>query len=630
MDSRTEKKIEKQLDIADKHHDKAAIAQAKGHLGSADRHEHTAMKHEGRAETLAHTSGSAAGGAQPYTGLNYPYTGATAHPTYGYHRLPRDKKAERFELKAIEWEKKGNTTKAQKNREKALRHRQRMIPGYVPTRQPQQYYTDKANRFDQRAVRYEQLGLAPQSHRYRQRALRTRSKHGLPAPVVNTNMGTATGYTGATGLQSQGTTGFSGVQQGTTGYSQSQGGYNNGAYVGPIVPMGTVYKGLNHPHTGATQHSTFGYSKLTSSQKAARFDTKAAEWEKRGDLVKAQKNRDKANRYRQMNQAGYVKPTRAQSYYMERAAKFDQKAIRNQQLGRSNQALRAQQRAQRIRTKHNLPASTAGAGGFGAYQGLNFPYSSSTAHPTYGYQRLPVNKKAERFEAKAAEWERRGNLKKAQKNREKAQRYRSRSQPGYAAPVRSQTYYVDRANLYDQKSLQYQQWGMAPQSQRYQGRSQRIRTKRNIAPAPAIATTTVLTSAATPYNMNSTYQGLNFPYNNTQAHPSYGYQRLPRDRKAERFEAKAAEWERRGNLKKATKNREKALRIRQKSQPNYVAQPRPTGFYQNRATLYDQKAVQYQQVIITSILLCVFTLTNFIISGECNHKQQDTNKDPKL
>jgi hypothetical protein len=117
---------------------------------------------------------------------------------------------------------------------------------------------------------------------------------------------------------------------------------------------------------------------------------------------------------------------------------------------------------------------------WGNYQGLGFPYSGASAHPTYGYQKLSHNQKAERFELKAAEWERRGNLAKAQKNREKAQRYRARTQPGWVAPTRNQDYYVNRANLFDQKAQRYQQWGMMPQAQRYQGRSQRLRTKHNI------------------------------------------------------------------------------------------------------------------------------------------------------
>lgn len=116
------------------------------------------------------------------------------------------------------------------------------------------------------------------------------------------------------------------------------------------------------------------------------------------------------------------------------------------------------------------------------YQGLNFPFTGASNHPSYGYQRLPRDQKAQRFEQKAAEWERRGNLTKAQKNREKALRYRQMSQPGYTRPIRPQNYYSDRANLFDQKALRFQQLGMAPQAQRYQGRSQRLRAKHNLGP----------------------------------------------------------------------------------------------------------------------------------------------------
>ena len=523
--------------------------------------------------------------------MSYPYAGTSAHPTYGYQRLPRDKKAERFEAKAVEWERRGNTLKAQKNRDKALRHRQRLQPGYVPIAHAQPYYVDKANRLDQRALRYQQMGLTAQAQRHQQRALRTRTKHGITGSTL------PTGTSGLAGLSNQ--------QYG-----------NTGAYIGPITPVGMVYKGLNYPMTGSTQHPTFGYSKLTSSQKAQRFDAKAAEWEKRGDLLKAQKNREKANRYRQMNQAGYVKPTRAQNYYIDRASHFDQKAIRAQQMGRSQQALRSQQRAQRIRAKHNIPAGTAmGAGALGAaglagnrsmgqYQGLNFPYTGASNHPTYGYQRLSRDQKIQRFEAKAAEWQKRGNMTKAQKNRDKANRYRMMSQPGYVKPARAQNYYPDRANLFDQKAARYQQLGMMPQAQRYQGRSQRIRAKHNIPAAAGLAGAGLGSGLANNnnrglYNNNNRYhgqyQGLNFPYTGATAHPTYGYQRLPREQKIQRLEAKAAEWEKRGNMNKAQKNRMKANQYRQMSQPGYVRPQRPQNYYTDRANLFDQKAARYQQ-----------------------------------
>lgn len=115
-----------------------------------------------------------------YQGLNYAYSGASAHPTYGYQRLPKDRKAERFEAKALEWERRGNAKKAQKNRDKALRIRQKLAPGYVRQAQPQSYYVNRANVFDQKALQYQQWGMQPQAQRYQQRSQRVRGKHGLP------------------------------------------------------------------------------------------------------------------------------------------------------------------------------------------------------------------------------------------------------------------------------------------------------------------------------------------------------------------------------------------------------------------------------------------------------------------
>jgi hypothetical protein len=261
-----------------------------------------------------------------------------------------------------------------------------------------------------------------------------------------------------------------------------------------------IYQGINLPYMGAANHPTYGYPRLSRDQKIQRFELKAAEWEKRGNMAKAQKNRNKALQYRQMSQPGYVRPVRPQNYYTDRANLFDQKALRYQQMGMAPQAQRYQGRSQRIRAKHNIPlGQNLGQQGLQGqnlgfqqqglqgqtlglqkYQGLNLPYTGASNHPTYGYPRLSRDQKIQRFELKAAEWEKRGNMAKAQKNRNKALQYRQMSQPGYVRPVRPQNYYTDRASLFDQKALRYQQMGMAPQAQRYQGRSQRIRAKHNI------------------------------------------------------------------------------------------------------------------------------------------------------
>jgi len=385
--------------------------------------------------SLAKNTGSSAS----YSGLNFPYTGAAAHPQYGYQRLPHNKKAERFELKAAEWEKRGNMAKAQKNREKANRYRMRSQPGYVKPVRPQNYYVERATLFDQKAQRYQQWGMAPQAQRYQMRSQRLRTKHNL---------------TGMTGMTSQTTVNQPIVHQTTHVVApivQETVRNDRIVEVQPVVHR-EVDKNVVH-------HIEKHYSEVAPSQ---------AGMVERAPIVQQEIHTNVVNEIQPIIHRERVVPVveRAEQHLTEHVVA---PTIHTHEV--------VYERGPYIQQQGGLQQQN-----FGTYQGLNFPYANygAAAHPQYGYQRLPHNRKAERFEAKAAEWERRGNMAKAQKNREKANRYRARSQPGYTKQIRPQTYYVDRANLYDQKAQRYQQWGMAPQAQRYQQRSHRLRSKHSL------------------------------------------------------------------------------------------------------------------------------------------------------
>eukprot|EP01113_Clastostelium_recurvatum_P007645 TRINITY_DN1356_c0_g1_i1.p1 TRINITY_DN1356_c0_g1~~TRINITY_DN1356_c0_g1_i1.p1 ORF type:complete len:189 (-),score=76.76 TRINITY_DN1356_c0_g1_i1:58-624(-) len=98
----------------------------------------------------------------------------------------QETKAMRFENKALEWERRGNAGKAQKNREKAARARARAeaklsaplkvrTPGVLTARQ-----ATKIQRFEERAFRFEKEGSADKALKNREKANRIRTKAGVP------------------------------------------------------------------------------------------------------------------------------------------------------------------------------------------------------------------------------------------------------------------------------------------------------------------------------------------------------------------------------------------------------------------------------------------------------------------
>eukprot|EP01111_Echinosteliopsis_oligospora_P008927 TRINITY_DN251_c0_g1_i1.p1 TRINITY_DN251_c0_g1~~TRINITY_DN251_c0_g1_i1.p1 ORF type:complete len:226 (-),score=75.12 TRINITY_DN251_c0_g1_i1:101-778(-) len=133
-------------------------------------------------------------------------------------------KATRFEQKALEWDRKGNPTKANKNREKAGRYRQKAVtkltaipvapknrtPGVLTQRQ-----ADKITRFETRAIEAERSGNLSKAQKNRDKANRIRQKAGIsniiyastatgPVPVGTTaatygSVPVTTGYSTAAG-----------------------------------------------------------------------------------------------------------------------------------------------------------------------------------------------------------------------------------------------------------------------------------------------------------------------------------------------------------------------------------------------------------------------------------------------
>eukprot|EP01110_Echinostelium_bisporum_P000679 TRINITY_DN1167_c0_g1_i1.p1 TRINITY_DN1167_c0_g1~~TRINITY_DN1167_c0_g1_i1.p1 ORF type:complete len:189 (-),score=106.66 TRINITY_DN1167_c0_g1_i1:88-654(-) len=113
----------------------------------------------------------------------------------------KEQKAARFEAKALEWERKGNVQKAQKNREKAAKFRQAAMTKLTKPVQSVGVATapgqkaDKAARCDAKALEYERKGNMAKAQKNRERAYKIRSKHGITHPVGTvpmTSYGTTT------------------------------------------------------------------------------------------------------------------------------------------------------------------------------------------------------------------------------------------------------------------------------------------------------------------------------------------------------------------------------------------------------------------------------------------------------
>lgn len=107
----------------------------------------------------------------------------------------KEAKAARFEAKAVEWERKGNVTKAQKNRGKAAMLRQKAIAKLnqpCVTAYPPGVKNDKAARCELKALEYEKKGNLAKAQRNREKAYRIREKHGIAHPVGTTLPATTT------------------------------------------------------------------------------------------------------------------------------------------------------------------------------------------------------------------------------------------------------------------------------------------------------------------------------------------------------------------------------------------------------------------------------------------------------
>eukprot|EP00026_Physarum_polycephalum_P012414 Phypoly_transcript_12718.p1 GENE.Phypoly_transcript_12718~~Phypoly_transcript_12718.p1 ORF type:complete len:238 (+),score=69.13 Phypoly_transcript_12718:319-1032(+) len=107
-----------------------------------------------------------------------------------------------------------------------------------------------------------------------------------------------------------------------------------------------------------------------AEQKAAKFETKALQWESKGNTVKAQKNREKAARYRQKAAAKLAQPlSSAQTakpigavgtagpspLKSDKAARCEAKALEYERKGNLAKAQKNRERAWRIREKNSIP-----------------------------------------------------------------------------------------------------------------------------------------------------------------------------------------------------------------------------------------------------------------------------------
>jgi len=99
----------------------------------------------------------------------------------------KEEKANFFEQKAVEWERKGNMNKAQKNREKAASYRHKAqvklnMPLTTPVNKTA-VKTDKAARYDSKALDCERRGDMQGAQKCREKAYQLRQKHGLSQPI---------------------------------------------------------------------------------------------------------------------------------------------------------------------------------------------------------------------------------------------------------------------------------------------------------------------------------------------------------------------------------------------------------------------------------------------------------------
>lgn len=143
-----------------------------------------------------------------------------------------------------------------------------------------------------------------------------------------------------------------------------------------------------------------------SEQKAARFETKALEWDRKGNTAKAQKNREKAARYRQkaiakMNQplksAGTARPIGSvgttpgnPALKSDKAARCEAKALEYERKGNLAKAQKNRERAWRIREKNGIPHPVGAVPPLG-YSSTTTSYSSTTTAVPLGTTQVPIN-----------------------------------------------------------------------------------------------------------------------------------------------------------------------------------------------------------------------------------------------
>ena len=140
-----------------------------------------------------------------------------------------------------------------------------------------------------------------------------------------------------------------------------------------------------------------------------------------------------AARYRGPRSAVGANPT----LYNNKAARFEARALEYERKGNHAKAQRNRERAWKTREKHSI-AHPAGSRHPNTYPNYNqqmsmlpvtgvYPtagmHSTTGVHPTGvrqpGYTKMSREQKLARFENKAQQWERQNNAAKAQKNREK-------------------------------------------------------------------------------------------------------------------------------------------------------------------------------------------------------------------
>ena len=120
--------------------------------------------------------------------------------------------------------------------------------------------------------------------------------------------------------------------------------------------------------------------------KAARFEARALEYERKGNHAKAQRNRERAWRTREKHSIAHPAGSRHPNTYPNY----------NQQMS-------------------ILRPTT----GFPGAQQTSYPGIQQAGYPGTGYTKMTRAQKAARYENKALQWERQNNAAKAQKNRQK-------------------------------------------------------------------------------------------------------------------------------------------------------------------------------------------------------------------